>query len=277
MDGFKGSVYRVAEPVIDVHSLLESLATPHLDRMLRVSWPYGVSITPGRRPRADIRLPGGEHLTLFAQRLLYTGGSGNLDLLKFSRRNTHGVTRSALRIPMQRRPLHMIMLRGDLPPATYAHAIGGGTTPRITITSHVDAEGRDIWYLGGALAEEGVNLTPEAHIKDTWTKIEALLPWVDLSGVEWASFHVDRAEPRTTSNKRPDDLYAEDTGGGVIVAWPTKMALAPLLAERVIELLKTAGIEPQGHTANVRDLGLDPAAVGPAITANVWDLPRQWR
>ena len=52
---------------------------------------------------------------------------------------------------------------------------------------------------------------------------------------------VDRAEPKTESGARPPGAYCEKVGENVMVAWPTKLALAPDLADGVMAGL---GLEP---------------------------------
>jgi hypothetical protein len=54
---------------------------------------------------------------------------------------------------MQRRPLHMVMAKGPSLKPLYAHCLGGGTKPRITVTTHPAADGQWVWYLGGDIAE----------------------------------------------------------------------------------------------------------------------------
>jgi hypothetical protein len=54
---------------------------------------------------------------------------------------------------MQRRPLHMIIAKGPSLKPLYAHCLGGGTKPRITVTTHPAADGKWVWYLGGDIAE----------------------------------------------------------------------------------------------------------------------------
>ena len=58
---------------------------------------------------------------------------------------------------MQRRPLKMVIVRGGLQDMVYAHCMGASVNPRVTITSHYDKHGDIVWYLGGQLAEDGVN------------------------------------------------------------------------------------------------------------------------
>lgn len=273
--GFNGKVFRVAEPVLDTVGLLQALAAPLRDSILKVNWPTGVEIVAGKRPRVEIRHQ--QHdVTLLAKRLVFAAGSGNQDLLKFTRRKSHGSLRRELRVDMQTRPLHMLMARGELPGDIYAHCIGRGSLPRITVTSHRDQSGEVVWYMGGAIAEGGIADTPERHIHESYSAVAKVMPWVDFSDVEWASFHVDRAEPYQTSGGRPKSFYVNDAAG-VITAWPTKMVLAPLMVEKILKTLTDADIQPSEGPASRAELGLEAFGQPPAVAARPWDTPRQWR
>ena len=63
---------------------------------------------------------------------------------------------------MQRRPLHMVLLRETTPnssreiPDLYGHCVGMSDKPRLTITTARDQAGRKVWYIGGQVAEDGV-------------------------------------------------------------------------------------------------------------------------
>jgi hypothetical protein len=105
---------------------------------------------------------------------------------------------------MQTRPLHMVMAKGPNLKPLYAHCLGGGPKPRITVTTHPAADGQWVWYLGGDLAEaDGVAREPAAQIAAAQKEIASLLPWVDQSQVRWATLRVDRAEPCTVRPGTP--------------------------------------------------------------------------
>jgi hypothetical protein len=70
---------------------------------------------------------------------------------------------------------------------------------------------------------------------------------VDLGDVRWDTLRIDRAEPATDMRARPDTGYAEAVGD-IIAAWPTKLTLAPDLAETILKMLppprpESAGLE----------------------------------
>jgi hypothetical protein len=145
---------------------------------------------------------------------------------------------------MQRRPLHMIIAKGPGLKPLYAHCLGGGTKPRITVTTHPAADGQWVWYMGGDIAEsEGVAREPAEQIATAQKELGQLLPWIDLSTAQWATLRVDRAEPLQSGLTRPDNAFVAEEGR-LLVGWPTKLALAPDFADRVIASLARDGIQP---------------------------------
>lgn len=147
---FKGKVYRLAELVIDVPSLLANLADLAGDSLLA-----GERIEPLRESDelVGLRVDGRD---IRAQRIVLSAGAGTEDLL-------HAL---GLKLPaMQIRPLHMVMAKGPNLKPLYAHCLGGGPKPRVTVTTHPAADGQWVWYLGGDLAEaDGVAREPAAQI-----------------------------------------------------------------------------------------------------------------
>ena len=145
---FKGALYQLDEPVLDVPSLLEALVKPFHDRMLAVS-----------KESTYEWQKQGDHLSslivdsyeIQAQHFVFTAGEGNEAIL-----NALKISKPA----MQRRPLQMLLCKSkqtDNPlPAIYAHSLGSGSKPIATISSHVNKSGEVVWYLGGNIAEQGV-------------------------------------------------------------------------------------------------------------------------
>ena len=64
-----------------------------------------------------------------------------------------------------------------------------------------------------------------------------------MSQTRWATLRVDRAEPLQSGLSRPDNAFVADEGR-LLVGWPTKLALAPDFADRVINSLERDGIRP---------------------------------
>ncbi|MBX8597325.1 FAD-dependent oxidoreductase [Pseudomonas cichorii] len=246
---FKGKVYRLAELVVDVPSLIARLAELAGDSLLA-----GQQIEPLQEngELAGLRVDGRE---IRAQRVVLSAGAGNADLLE-----ALGVSQPQ----MQRRPLHMVLVKGPTLKPLYAHCLGGGPKPRITVTTHPAADGQWVWYLGGDLAEaDGVAREQAAQIAAARKELESLLPWVDLSQAQWATLRVDRAEPAQSGLVRPDNAFV-DVQQRLMIGWPTKLALAPDFADRVLAALSKDGIQPTAQPA-MNDLPLPPLAIP------VWD------
>ncbi|RMO90229.1 Oxidoreductase, FAD-binding protein [Pseudomonas syringae pv. tagetis] len=246
---FKGKVYRLAELVVDVPSLIKRLAELAEDSLLA-----GQKIEP--LYEADeligLRVDGRD---IHAQRIVLSAGGGTADLL-----NALGVSQPQ----MQRRPLHMVLVKGPTLKPLFAHCLGGGPKPRITVTTHPAADGQCVWYLGGDLAEaDGVAREPDAQIAVARKELEALLPWVDLSQAQWATLRVDRAEPAQSGLVRPDNAFL-DSQRRLMVGWPTKLALAPDFADRVLSHLSKDDIHPTPQAPLV-DVPRPPLAIP------VWD------
>jgi hypothetical protein len=169
---------------------------------------------------------------------------------------------------MQLRPLRQVIMRGNLPDLLYAHCLGGSINPRITITGHRDAQGDIVWYLGGQLAEDGVNRSIDEQIHYAKKEIAELLPWLELTGIQWATLDIDRAEGKQPGGKRPEGVFV-DYQDRVITGWPTKMVLAPKLADDIVALLNKHEVTPSG-THPLPDWPHPDYAVLP------WQLESKW-
>jgi glycerol-3-phosphate dehydrogenase len=234
---FRGHAYRLSEIVLDTASLIETLAKPHTDHIFKVNPDSGYNLIYDKNNPPNVVslkiFSESETVELKAKRYLLTAGEGNeafgLNMPKAPQ--------------MQRRPLHMTMVELPSPSPFFAHCIDNGTTPRITITTHTRQDGKSVWYLGGQLAENGATRSETEQIAAAKKELNTLFPWLDLSTATWASFFVNRAEPKQPDGKRPENSFVE-THGNVITAWPTKLALAPVLADQIIDQLQQQNIQP---------------------------------
>ncbi len=258
-----GTVARLDEPVIDPASLLGDLAARHAGRILRIDAGAGLDFTTsrGRVEMIRLRSPDDERVVEFAVgHVVLAAGAGNAGL-----RDRLGLVPGTG--AMQRRPLHMVLVRGDLP-ELYGHCVDGART-RVTITSaRASGGGGTVWQVGGQVAEDGVSMDEAELFAHARGELEAVLPGVDLSGAEWASYRVDRAEA-AAGGRRPEDVSILHEGN-LITAWPTKLALAPRLAERVASLVGP----PEGGVRNPQS-GLD-GWPRPAVAAPPWETVRSW-
>lgn len=246
---FKGKVYRLAELVLDVPSLISRLSELAGDGLLAAE-----RIEPLREngELVGLIIDGRE---IRAQRVILSAGRGNAELL-----GALGLSQPA----QQLRPLHMALVKGPTLKPLYAHCLGGGPKPRVTITTHPAANGQWVWYLGGDLAEaDGVARDEAAQIQAAKKELSELLPWVDLSAAQWATLRVDRAEPAQSGLVRPDNAFLHEQGK-LLVGWPTKLALAPDFADRVLAALSRDGIQPAQHAPL-------PALPRPSVAPAVWE------
>lgn len=255
--GFGGQLYRLVDLVLDVPSLVAALAAPWQESIFSLagaahSWERGGAGEPVLHLSA-----GGERWRLAPQAFVCAAGAGNAALL---------AELGAAAPAMQRRPLHQVMVRHRYPHPLHGHCLGRETTPRLTVSSHPCGNGEQVWYLGGGLAEEGVDMVPEALIERAQRELAELLPWVALGeGARWATWKVDRAEPRQRGLVRPDQAFAEwaDCPGNALIAWPTKLTLCPNLAQQVAERLAARGIVPGDGAPPVLPLDRPPHARTP--------------
>ena len=247
---FKGKVYRLAELVVDVPSLIERLAELAGDGLLA-----GQSIEPllENNELIGLRVDGRD---IQAQRIVFSAGAGNAELL----------ASAGISVPAQQlRPLHMVLVKGPSLKPLYAHCLGGGSKPRVTVTTHPAADGEWVWYLGGEIAEaDGVAREPAEQIAVAQKELGNLLPWVDLSQAQWATFRVNRAEPAQSGLVRPDNAFLADQGR-LLVGWPTKLALAPDFADRVLKALEQDAIQPSNAPAL-------PPLPRPPLGKTAWEL-----
>jgi glycerol-3-phosphate dehydrogenase len=242
---FKGKVYRLAELVVDVPSLIARLADLAGDSLLA-----GQRIEPLHEQGELVGLKVDDR-EIRAQRIVLSAGGGTADLLK-----ALGLDQPA----MQTRPLHMVLVKGPSLKPLYAHCLGGGPKPRVTVTTHPAADGQWVWYLGGDLAEgDAVAREPAAQIAVAQKELSQLLPWIDLSTAQWATLRVARAEPLQSGLTRPDNAFVAEQGR-LLVGWPTKLALAPDFSDRVITALQRDGIQPS-HPAPLPALPKPPMGV----------------
>ncbi|HCG38010.1 MAG TPA: FAD-dependent oxidoreductase [Pseudomonas sp.] len=246
---FKGKVYRLSELVLDVPSLIARLAELAGDSLLA-----GEQVEPllDGNELVGLRVDGRE---IRAQRIVFSAGGGTAELLA-----SLGLQQPA----MQRRPLHMVIVKAPTLKPLYAHCLGGGTKPRITVTSHPAADGEWVWYLGGDLAEaDGVARDEASQIAAAKKELAELVPWIDLSAAHWATLRIDRAEPAQSALARPDNAFLAEQGR-LLVGWPTKLALSPDFSDRVEAALARDGIRPGQHPAL-------PELPRPPLTGPFWE------
>lgn len=257
--GCPGDVFELAEQVIDPVAVLRALCERNRGRVLQIDALRGLEFDlhrPGDVRSIRLVHPNGSsRLTLRPARVVLAGGAGNAGLR----------ARMSLATQVQQlRPLHMVMARGPLPPLN-GHCTDGAHT-RVTISTTADSSGRTVWQIGGQLAENPDEAAGPLLARAE-RELRAVLPGLRLNEIEWASYRVDRAEAASPGRKRPSDASLI-VDGGVITCWPTKLALAPRLAERVL-----AALPPPATPAEF----VPPDWPTPEIAPPPWESAKNWR
>jgi len=256
---FTGKLYQLNEPVLDTHSLIETLSKRWRHRILHTHDKY--TFTRTQHHIEELTIDNG--LAIKAQEFVFAAGEGNEELLK-----SIGVQSA----PMQRRPLQMVLAKSKTLPTLYAHCIGASTKPIATITSHRHTDGDNVWYIGGAVAEEGATMSSFPLINKTQKIIKKILPWANLEGIEWCTHSVNRAEPAQKNLLRPDTAFLSSENN-LHVAWPTKLALAPDLSDKFISILDTttAYIEDSKQKITDEQLRKLPSQFLTSVSPSLWD------
>ncbi len=252
---FKGQFYRLDEPVFNTLSVVRALAEPRKKSLLAID-PESIQHLAGR---VVVQSKTGERYLFHYRKIIFIAGEGNESLLsRFD----------CTQPEMQRRPLKMVVMRGVQKDMIYAHCLGASVNPRITITSHRDKQGIIVWYMGGQLAEEGVDKSDDDLIQTTKDELKDLIPWLDVKDAQWGVLEIDRAEIKKAGTTRPDSFSIEKHDD-IITAWPTKMALAPALADAVLDLLDKENIKHDSNTSL-------PAWAEPEYAEFPWDEETCW-
>jgi glycerol-3-phosphate dehydrogenase len=216
---FNGLLYQLEDLVLDTGSLLR-----HLTRRYPSSIHQGnPQLITANGKLTGIELESGQRFV--ANTYVFAAGAGNGEIIE-----TLG-----LPVEMQLRPLHQVIVKGENLPDIYAHAVSmkSADKPRITITTH-KAGNRKAWYLGGELSESGIDRSEDAQIETAKQELEVLLPWIPISDCEFSTFRVDRAEASQQDAGRPDTPFVKRFGN-VVICWPTKLTLVPMLGDILLE------------------------------------------
>lgn len=237
---FQGGCYALEEPVFDVHSVISTLA--------RRYQPFIFTETPWHLANGKMVFNTAQGEYAFAvEKVIYTAGKGNQAISGEKQ---------------QLRPLHMMALRvphdaRDI----YGHCLGMSDKPKITITTHPydwqQPQGDKVYWIGGQPAETGVARDHVAQIAAVRALLKETLPWLDDAylgdDAKFISVHVDRAEG-ANAGKRPD-LPVIIAKANAITVWPTKLAFAPWVADKVLSLLPPAKasseITPPEHEVKI--------------------------
>ncbi|HEY7316833.1 MAG TPA: hypothetical protein VIE89_04605 [Candidatus Binatia bacterium] len=227
LQGSAVAVYALAEPVIATGSLLDALARPHR------KWIFSYNVPDLRFSAKRVQIA---DAVLHPRFIVFTAGEGNAELLQ--RAEVGGE-------PMQRRPLKMALLRGASLPLLFGHCIVRGKT-QLTITTPSPG----IWQVGGEIAEQ---LAHEENMdqgrRAVLHEVRRYLPRMDFADVEIALYSATRAEAKTAEQKRPSGVHVSRVAPNIIVGWPTKLSMAPILAEEVFSTVHAELKQPADYEA----------------------------
>ena len=252
-----GPLYQLQDIVLDVPSLLTTLSEAQSDNIFKVDWQEANLIQDNNGGIACLEFSGGQRIA--AQQYIFCCGAGTESLME-----KYGLNISV----MQRRPLQMVMVKHTISDPLYVHCVSDqlSMTPEVTITSHQNAAGEPVWYLGGELAEKGAGQSAESLVHTAQQKLKELFPWCDLQHATWDTLSIDRAEEKQADGKRPDDIGITSRNN-MMVCWPTKLTLAPNLASQILSQLQDKQL-PVGQSAGV----IPPAFLErPQVAATPWE------
>ncbi len=261
---FSGNIYQLQDIVLDVPSVVKALADNYQPWIYKFDW--SASRFTHRSDGSIenlIAVQGEQQIQIQSKAFIFSAGEGNEAILK-----QLNITQPQ----MQRRPLKQVMVKHQNKYWLYAHCMGSDAdaSPRLTISSHAWDENSIVWYLGGQLATDNLNSTDEQLIVKAQQELNLLFPWMDFCKAEWRVYSIDRAEPKQRALLRPEKAFVSLCQGqqNLFTAWPTKLTLAPNLANETLALLRQQNILPGNILP--RDAAKKLTLPQPDIAATVW-------
>ncbi len=190
---FRGALYKLDEPVLDIPSVIKSIVEPWQERIIQFDKDIEITWQQNHDKVQSLRL--GDDIQITARQFILTAGEGNESLL-----SSLGMKEQAA---IQRRPLQMILCKAtnkaQALPTIYAHSLGAISEPIATITGHFDNDNNVVWYIGGNIAEQGVGKTFNQLTAETETLLNDIMPWFKLPELTWATHKINRAEPKQST------------------------------------------------------------------------------
>ena len=225
---FTGSIYKLHETVLNLPTVLQELFVPIAKNCLKIN-NINLELAPDNSINKFFIDVNGEQILLSAKRYIFTAGEG---IKKFSDMFKNGPK-------MQVRPLHMVAVKSKLLPILFGHNIALQTVPTITISSHRTIDNKVIWYCGGQIAEDGINKTNLEQLVAFKKVLNFVFPWVEFNNSEysWGSFYINRAESLQPDGKKPKTATWFELNNAIF-AWPTKLVLAPMMANDILGYLQ---------------------------------------
>ena len=223
-----GDVYFVEETVISPQSLLKEFLKRNRDSCFalpenpHITFQETTSHSTTTGMQIEI-ISAMQRTSITAGIVVFAAGEGNAILRSQAGKTTE---------KMQKRPLRMLMLKGDLPDFC-GHCVDGAKT-RVTITSERISSSETVWQIGGNLAEKGPGMTEQDFLALGLSEVHATIPDLNLEKLVCSSYLVNRAEGKTSMGGRPD-MPVILTENRIITCWPTKLALVPLAITKIMQ------------------------------------------
>lgn len=212
----RGHFYALDEPVLDTQSLVKALTEQ-----------YGRFIISDCQTTVNGKIVSARFadycLRFEANKVLVTAGQGNSEFAV-----------------QQLRPLRMVT--AHVPKAfgkLFVHILETSDKPRLTVSTYETATGW-LWYLGGNIAEKGAYLSATETITLAKHELATALPWLDFSTVAFNTVLINRVEG-LADGKRPNTPTIVEKAEQLI-AWPTKLAMSPILADKLTAAMPTARV-----------------------------------
>lgn len=243
--GSPGSVLRIDEQVVDPASLVAVLAERNRKYLLHGGNTLFTVSEPGTVRAAEVVSPDESvWCDLRPRHVVFTAGEGNASL-----RRACDLSDGAMRLL----PLPILVVSGDLPDLN-GFCLDGTRAKVIVTTQRVSAH-HATWQVA---TERPAPDDPDAFEAMVMKELRDALPGFPWPVVSIRSYVANRAESSEGGLARSSDVSLR-LEGNVITAWPTKLVLAPRLAQGIIKLLPAPSV---GHdpASDVRDWPRPPTA-----------------
>lgn len=252
---FHGDVYRLAYPVVDPLSLIKVLAAPYMDSIFDVPAAKTHIETDDKHNTTAVFIHQGQtQIRLRTHNVFFAGGAGNAALLHKIGINTPLMTE---------KPIHMLCIQHERLPVFYGHCLGAQRRQRLTITTH-SANNKTMWYVGGEVAEEGIDRDEKRQTELMLQELKTLLPWQSLQGARCKTLLINRVYPRERRLLSSTQAYVNFIGNHGVI-WPTRLILAPNAAHQVLAHLQ------QHHKIPHHPQPMPLALPTPSFSQPVWE------
>lgn len=236
-----GQYYQLDAKVLDVRSLLESLAKHNMDDI------YKADIQEYLHDEGEftgLRLQqAGHHLDLHADAFIFTAGQGNLRAL-------HEL---GLKTPKsEAEEQTQIMVKG-MPFALHGlYTLANGH--QIQLSAHEQADNSYVWYVSGEWLQDS-GKTANERIESLKMAFAKSFPKSDLSNCLWAVQQQKVYNKDWQSAKRQKIFF----NGSAAVAWPANLTTTPLLVSEIELWLEQMGVS---YATEKEDLGFEHVSYG---------------